>query len=165
MKKNRNKIDIEFDDIIGNPDYEHKLTEAEQDQVREYRENLYNKRSKEDKIKDILLGFRFSLIDYIENENPKEIIQLGQFLYELLDQIKVRKGAFAEYIEISPRNINKYFNGERKFAIEHLLKLEKLFNVHAETLLEIQLKNELIQMKKAHKGEYDNYKLEDLLSA
>lgn len=163
MKKN--KVDMEFDDIIGNPNYEHQLTKAEHDQVREYRERLYAKRSQEDKIKDILLGFRFSLEDYAETENPEKIIELGDFLYELLDRIKVRKGAFAEYIEISPRNINKYFNGERKFTIEHLLKLEKLFNVHAKTLLEIQLKNELIQIKQSHKGEYDKYKLEDLLPA
>lgn len=95
----------------------------------------------------------------------KKIIELGDFLYELLGQIKVRKGAFAEYIEISPRNINKYFNGERKFTMEHLLKLEKLFNVPAETLLEIQVKNELIQIKQSHKGAYDKYKLEDLLTA
>lgn len=163
MKKN--KIDKEFDELIGNPNYEYKLTKEEHDQVREYRENLYNKRSREDKIKDVLLGFRFSLEDYAETENPKKIIELGDFLYELLGQIKVRKGAFAEYIEISPRNINKYFNGERKFTMEHLLKLEKLFNVHAETLLEIQVKNELIQIKQSHKGAYDKYKLEDLLTA
>lgn len=163
MKKD--KVDREFDELIGDPNYRHHLTKAEHDQIRKYREDLYNKRSKEDKIKDILLGFRFSLIDYIENDNPEEIIQLGDFLYKLLDQIKVRKGAFAEYIEISPRNINKYFNGERKFTVEHLLKLEKLFNVHAETLLEIQVKNELLQVKQSQKGAYDKYKLEDLLTA
>ncbi|MNK05388.1 helix-turn-helix protein [compost metagenome] len=163
MKKD--KVDMEFDDTIGNPNYEHQLTKAEHDQVREYRENLYNKRSREDKIKDILLGFRFSLEDYAETDNPDKIIELGYFFYALLDQIKIKKGAFAEYIGISSQNINKYFNGDRKFAIEHLLKLEKLFDVHAETLLEIQLKNELIQMKRSHKGEYDKYKLEDLLPA
>lgn len=163
MKKD--KVDMEFDDIIGDPNYKHQLTKEEQNQFRQYRQSLYDKRSKEDKIDDILTGFRFSLEDYAETENPKKIIELGDFLYELLDRLKVRKGAFAEYIEISPRNINKYFNGERKFTMEHLLKLEKLFNVHAETLLEIQVKNELIQMKQAHKGEYDKYKLEDLLTA
>ncbi|MGV3610330.1 MAG: helix-turn-helix transcriptional regulator [Fluviicola sp.] len=163
MKKD--KVNREFDELIGDPNYKHKLTREEHDQVHAYREKLYNERSREDKIDDILTGFRFSLRDYAENGNHTEIIQLGEFLYKLLDQIKVRKGAFAEYIEISPRNINKYFNGERKFTIEHLLKLEKLFNVHAETLLEIQTKNELIQVKQSHKGEYDKYKLEDLLTA
>lgn len=163
MKKN--KVDIEFDDIIGSPDHKVELTVAERDLLREYRANLYNKRSREDKIDDILTGFRFSLRNYAETENPEKIIQLGEFLYELLNEIKIKKGAFAEYIDISPQNINKYFNGDRKFAIEHLLKFEKLFDVHAEILLEIQLKNELIQIKQSHKGEYDKYKLEDLLTA
>ena len=55
MKKS--KVDIEFDDIIGSPDFEHPLTQKEHDQIREYRENLYNRRSREDKIDDILAGF------------------------------------------------------------------------------------------------------------
>jgi plasmid maintenance system antidote protein VapI len=161
MKKN--KIDIEFDELIG-AQVPKELTKKEHDEIREYRLKLYNERSHEDKIKDILLGFRFSLRNYVETENPKKIIQLGEFLYALLNQIKIKKGVFAEYIEISPQNINKYFNGERKFAIEHLLKLEKLFDVQAEILLEIQSRNELLQMKQSHKGEYEKYKLEDLLA-
>ena len=160
MKK-ENKI--EFDDIIG-VDQSKELTKKEHDSIREHRRKLFEKRSTEDKINDILTGFRFSLKNYAENENPGDIISLGHFLNVLLDQIKIKKGVFAEYIDISPRNINKYFNGERKFSIEHALKLEKLFNIHAEVLLEIQLKNELIETKRLHKGEYDKYNLSDLLT-
>lgn len=154
----------EFDDLIGSQT-PRELTKTEHDQIREYRRKLYAERSREDQIKDILLGFRFSLLNYIEKENPEKIILLGEFLDQLLHQVKIKKGLFAEYIDISPRNINKYFNGERKFTIEHALKLEKLFDVRAEVLLEIQLRNELIQMKRSHKGEYDKYKLQDLLTA
>ena len=162
MKKN--KINIEFDDVIGSQGPK-ELTKKEHDEIREYRLKSYNERSQEDKIKDILLGFRFSLVNYVEKENPENIILLGDFLNELLSQIKIKKGVFAEYIDISARNINKYFNGERKFSIEHALKLEKLFDVHAELLLEIQLKNELLEMKRSHKGEYDKYSLNDLMTA
>ncbi|MNU52197.1 helix-turn-helix protein [compost metagenome] len=161
MKKD--KIDIEFDDVIG-AQTPKELSKKEHDQIREHRLKLYNERSREDQIKDILLGFRFSLMNYVEKENPENIIHLGDFLDALLSQIKIKKGLFAEYIDISPRNINKYFNGERKFSIEHALKLEKLFDVHAEILLEIQLKNELIQTKRSHKGEYDKYNLNDLIA-
>lgn len=140
------------------------LTKKEHDLIREHRRQLYEKRSSEEKINDILTGFRFSLKNYADNENPEDIILLGQFLNTLLKQINIKKGAFAAYIDISPRNINKYFNGERKFSIEHALMFEKLFKINAEILLEVQLKNELIAAKKSHQGEFDGYNLNDLLA-
>lgn len=160
----KSKKKIEFDDLIGGKGSK-ELTKKEHDAIRAYRRQLYEKRSSEDKINDILTGFRFSLKNYADNENPEDIILLGQFLDLLLKQINIKKGAFAEYIAISPRNINKYFNGERKFTIEHALILEKLFNINAEVLLEIQLKNELIETKRTHQGDFDKFKLSDLLSA
>lgn len=159
--KNDKKID--FDDVIGG-NIVKEFTEKEHNSIREYRRQLYDKRSSEEKINDILTGFRFSLKNYADNENPENIILLGQFLNLLLKQIKIKKGAFAEYIEISPRNINKYFNGERKFSIEHALILEKLFDINAELLLEIQMKNELIKAKRSHQGNFDKFNLRDLLA-
>jgi plasmid maintenance system antidote protein VapI len=160
MKKNKK---IDFDDVIGG-NITKELTKKEHDVIREQRRQLYENRSSEEKINDILTGFRFSLKNYADNENPEAIILLGQFLDVLLKQIKIKKGVFAEYIDISPRNINKYFNGERKFSIEHALILEKLFKINAEILLEIQLKNELIDAKRSHQGEFDKFNLSDLLA-
>lgn len=162
MKKDK-KIEPAFDDIIGGT-ISTELTKKEHDLIRAHRRQLYEKRSSEEKINDILTGFRFSLKNYADNENPENIILLGQFLNALLKQINIKKGAFAEYIDISPRNINKYFNGERKFSIEHALMLEKLFNINAEILLEVQLKNELIAAKRSHRGDYDKFNLSDLLA-
>ncbi len=157
------KKKIEFDDVIG-IDQQKELTKKEHDLIRKQRRKLFENRSSEDKINDILTGFRFSLKNYAEKESPEKVISLGQFLNSLLKQVDIKKSKFAEYIKISPRNINKYINGERKFSIEHALKLEKLFNVQAKLLLEIQLKNELIEMKHSNKGKYDNYNLKDLLA-
>ncbi|MFK7786930.1 MAG: transcriptional regulator [Crocinitomicaceae bacterium] len=160
MKKDKK---IEFDDVIGG-NVSKELTKKEHDSIREYRRQLYEKRSSEEKINDILTGFRFSLKNYADQDNPEDVILLGEFLNVLLKQIKIKKGAFAEYIDISPRNINKYFNGERKFTIVHALMLERLFKINAEMLLEVQLKNELIEVKRSHQGEYDKFNLNDLLT-
>jgi plasmid maintenance system antidote protein VapI len=160
MKKNEK---IEFDDVIGG-NISKELTKKEHDSIIEYRRQLYEKRSSEEKINDILTGFRFSLKNYADKENPEVVILLGQFLNLLLKQIKIKKGVFAEYIGISPRNINKYFNGERKFSIEYGLILERLFKINAEILLEVQLKNELIEAKRSHRGEYDKFNLSDLIT-
>lgn len=161
MKKNN--INIEFDDVIGLSKPK-ELTKKEHDLIRENRRKLFEKKSSEDKINDILTGFRFSLKDYAEKANPEKVIKLGHFLNMLLKQVNIKKGVFASYINISPQNINKYFNGERKFSIDHALKLEKLFDIEARILLEIQLKNELIERKRSFKSDYDNYNLNDLLA-
>ena len=156
-RKNR-----EFDDVIG-LNKEMLLTKDEHIQVREYRRKLYEDRSNEEKTNDILIGFRFSLKNFAENEGPDDVILLGHFLNQMLKKLNIKKGVFAEYIYISLRNINKYFNCERKFRIDHALKLEKLFDVHAEIFLEIQIKNELIQTKRSKEGAYDKFNLKDLL--
>ena len=87
MKKNKK---IDFDDVIGG-NISKELTKKEHDVIREQRRQLYEKRSSEEKINDILTGFRFSLKNYADNENPDDIILLGQFLDVLLKQIKINK--------------------------------------------------------------------------
>ena len=160
MKKK--KINIEFDEVVGVQE-PRELTKKEHDKVRENRRKLYEKRSSQDKINDILIGFRFKLKNYAESSDTEDTILLGQFIDAILSQMEIKKKQFAEYIDISPRNINKYFNGERKFNIDHALKLGNMFGVSAEILLEIQLKNELFKAKSSNKGEYDKYSLKDLL--
>ncbi|WP_339870394.1 helix-turn-helix domain-containing protein [uncultured Algoriphagus sp.] len=152
-----------FDEVIGN-DEELKFTKNDHESIRDYRRKLYENRSDKDKVRDILTGFRFSLVNYVDTNNPDQVKSLGLFITDLLEELNIKKGVFAEYIYISPRNINKYFKGERKFSIDHALMLEKLFNVQAETLLEIQLKNELIETKRSHEGEYDKINLNDLIA-
>jgi plasmid maintenance system antidote protein VapI len=101
---------------------------------------------------------------YLNNQDPDQIVRLGDYLEDLLNQLKIKKGVFASYIEISPRNINKYFSGERKFTIDHALKFEQLFQLPAEIFLEVQLKNELIETKRSSRKTYEKYDLNDLLA-
>ena len=61
MKKDKK---IEFDDVIGG-NISKELTRKEHDSIREYRRQLYENRSSEEKINDILTGFRFSLKNII----------------------------------------------------------------------------------------------------
>lgn len=70
MKKNKK---IDFDDVIGG-NITKELTKKEHDSIREQRRRLYENRSSAEKINDILTGFRFSLKNYADNENPEDII-------------------------------------------------------------------------------------------
>ncbi|GAA0892866.1 hypothetical protein GCM10009122_25450 [Fulvivirga kasyanovii] len=161
MKKD--KINNEFDEIIGGQE-SRELTKNEHDKIREHRRKLYEERSSDDKVNDILTGFRFKLRNYADDKGSGNVVLLGEFIDAILSQMEIKKKHFAEYIDISPRNINKYFSGERKFNIDHALKLESMFGISAKILLEVQLKNDLLKAKASNKDEYNKYQLKDLLS-
>lgn len=159
---NSGKENMEFDEVIGSQE-EIILSEQEAELIRTHRKKLFGDRTEQDRINDVLIGLRFSLVRYLETQESKEINTLGMYLRDVLDQLNVKRGVFAEYIEISPRNINKYFIGERKFTIDHALKFEQLFRVPAEIFLEVQIKNELIEAKRSSRKTYEKFDLNDLL--
>ena len=160
MKKEENN----FDDIIGG-DKSRALTKKEHDKVRAHRKALYARRKQKDKIDDMFEGFRFALRNYAAQQEPEEVILFGTYLDNLLSELKIKKGDFANYIAINPRNINKYLKGERKFNIEHALKLEQLFNISAKTILEVQLSNEVLEAKQRKNNDLKNLNLNDLLAS
>jgi len=161
---NPRKENIEFDEEIGSQD-KISLTKDDQELIKIHRKRILQDRSEEDRINDILMGFRFSLMNYLGTQDSTEIKLLGEFLKKVLDQLNVKKGDFAEYIDISPKNISKYFSGERKFTIDHALKFEQLFRIPAEIFLEVQVKNELTEAKRSSRKTYEKYDLNDLLPA
>ena len=93
-KMKKGKTNPEFDEVIVGV-APSDISKKEHDAVRAYRLKLYEERSSADKIDDILTGFKFRLDNYVANENPKDIIHLGQFLNTLLDQINIKKVRFA----------------------------------------------------------------------
>lgn len=160
---NAENKNMELDEVIGSQD-EVILSEKDAELIRTYRRKLLEDRTEQDRINDVLTGLRFSLMKYLDTPDADKIVRLGDFLTDLLAQLNIKKGAFAEYIAISPRNINKYFSGERKFTIDHALKFEQLFQVPAEIFLEVQVKNELIEAKRSSRKTYEKYDLNDLLA-
>jgi plasmid maintenance system antidote protein VapI len=160
---NDEKKNMEFDEVIGSQD-ETILSKQDVELIRTHRKKILEDRTEKDQIDDVLTGLRFSLKRYLDTPDSDEIVRLGDFLVNLLAQLNIKKGVFAEYIDISPRNINKYFSGERKFTIDHALKFEQLFQVPAEIFLEVQVKNELIEAKRSSRKTYEKYDLNDLLA-
>jgi len=166
----KREVKIEFAEAIGKLPLR-KLTKDEKRKIQEERAEKYHQRSKNSKIDDILIGFRFSLLNYSKLENPTKIILLGQFINSIIkeinsiDDVKIRKEDFARYLDISPSNIHKYLNGTRKFNIDHTLRFERIFKIQAQIFLQIQSKNELIEQKRKSVGEYDKYSFNDLVKA
>ena len=158
----KNKGDIRFDVEIGSKK-PRDWTKKEFDSLDTFMRNRHEQRSDEDKLDYVLTGFKFAIRNYLGQAQPKKIVLLGDFITDVLTATDIGKGRFANYIDLTPQNFNKYLVGERKFNIEHARKLENMLKVNAETLLKVQLKNELLKAKTLHKGDYDNYDMRDLL--
>lgn len=68
-----------------------------------------------------LLSLRFQMETYLERENPKKIIQIGEFLEEYVEALKIKKRDIQsknELMEIIDRDKKKY----EKYKLEDLLK-------------------------------------------
>jgi addiction module HigA family antidote len=154
--------EMNYDDLIGSMK-SREITKKQHDNIRAARKAAFEKRLDKDKIEDILVGFRFSIRRQAINELHEENETFGRYISELLEQMNIKRSAFANYISISPRNINKYLNGERKFNIEQALMLEKIFKVSAKTILQAQLNIEIANARKKTKA--DDLNLNDLLNA
>lgn len=154
--------EMNYDDLIGSMK-SREITKKQHDNIRAARKAAFEKRLDKDKIEDILVGFRFSIRRQAINELHEENETFGRYISELLEQMHIKRSAFANYISISPRNINKYLNGERKFNIEQALMLEKIFKVSAKTILQAQLNIEIANARKKTKA--DDLNLNDLLNA
>ena len=159
MTKNKKpEKNVDFDVGIGSG---REWTKKEFDDLDEFRRLVYKKSSSKEKLHNISLSFRYILEDYLDEENPKEIIQLGDFFKKFLMRIKIKQNLFAKYIDLTPQNFNKYIVGDRKFNVDFALKIEKIFNVNAFLLTKVQLKNEILSVKNLKMKKYD---INDLLS-
>ncbi|KAA3628744.1 MAG: addiction module antidote protein, HigA family [Bacteroidetes bacterium] len=117
----------------------------------------------EDFVVNQLLSLRFQMETYIAKEHPGELIQAGEFLEGFVKALKIRKKDFAEYIGYKESNLSAILKGRRKINSDLALKFGEIFSVNPEVWLNIQNKNELLEMIDKDKEKYERYKLEDLL--
>ena len=111
------------------------------------------------------MGLQFQMEDYLNSTGFKQgkLKLAGEFLRSFLDTLNIKQKNFAAYIEIRPSNLSKMLNGERPINPETALKLEKIFHTRAIIWLEIQSKNELIQLSKIKNKELKKYSLNNLI--
>jgi len=130
-------------------------------------QKLIEARSKElsesELIANQLLSLRFQMESYLSVEHPKEVIQVGEFLEEFVEALKIKKKEFAKYIEYKESNLSAIFKGRRKINTDLAIKFGEIFRMNPVIWLHIQSKNELIEIIDRNKKKYERYKLEDLL--
>ena len=110
-----------------------------------------------------LFSIRFQMESYLDTAQPEQLKGAGRFLEEFIAVLKIKKKAFAEYIDYKESNLSAIFSGKRKINTDLAIKFGEIFNVDPVIWLHIQNKNELIETLKENKSKYEKYKLKDLL--
>jgi len=106
------------------------------------------KQSKERKLANKLLSIQYMLEDYIQNENDNEVLKILDFIKMYLKALNLTKKELADYFEIRDSNLHKYLSGERRLNADIALKISEFTHTKPEYWYRVQIKNELIELKK-----------------
>ena len=141
--------------------------EVTSDEFNKLQAILLNKskaQTKQQKRKIELMALKITMEDYLKTEEVKELKFAGEFLRSYLKVLDIRQNRFAKYIGIMPSNLSKLLNGERTINTELALVLGNIFDLDPMLWLEIQAKNELIDLASKRRGQFNKYTLDDLIT-
>lgn len=134
--------------------------------VNEFIKNHSEKQTKAEKIQNRLLSIQYKLEDYIEDDTikEKEVLDILDFVKMYLTALDITKKDLAKYFGMQDSNLHKYLTGQRKLNPEIVLKLSSFSNTKPEYWYRVQVKNELVKLKKEKIKDYEKYDYKKLLS-
>ena len=134
--------------------------------INEFIKNHSNNQSKERKIRNKLLSIQYKLEDYIEKDNIKEneVLDILDFVKMYLKALDITKRDLAKYFGMRDSNLHKYLTGKRKLNPEVVLKISSFSRTKPEYWYRVQVKNEIVKLKKENTKDYDKYDYKKLLS-
>jgi addiction module HigA family antidote len=111
-----------------------------------------------------LSGLRCRMEDYLRGESLRGRIEtIGQLLRECVEVLKIRNKDFASYLGIEESNLSAILSGRRRISPDFALKLERIFNIPAILWLNIQNKNEILELRKMQDTSSYKLSMADLL--
>lgn len=120
--------------------------------------------SKEMIVTNRLLSIQYKLEDYIKNESDDtEVIKILDFVKLYLKALNLTKKELANYFEMRDSNLHKYLSGERKLNAKLVMKLSTFSHTKPEQWYRIEVKNELIELKKENVDYYKKYDYVNLI--
>ena len=126
-----------------------------------------DKQSEERVLRNNMLAVQYEIEDYLESENISvdKTLEIGHFVKLYLSEMNLTQTKFAKAIEIQPSNLYKYLKGTRKLNADLALKFSYFFNTNPEMWIMIQVKNEIIQLKRenSNKSQYKKYDYKNVL--
>lgn len=127
------------------------------------------KRSPEQRLKNELLAIQYQMEEYIEesDERNKKQYDIDSFLSAYLSTLNLNFKKFALSIDTTDGNLKKYLSGKRKFNTDLAMKFGNFFHTSPDLWLKVQLKNELIALKKEQKqvSRYKKYDYKKVVAA
>jgi plasmid maintenance system antidote protein VapI len=102
------------------------------------------------KLKNSMSSIRYRMEEYLQNEaiREDELLGLDSWLKDYLKVLNLTLKKFADIIENKDGNLKKYLIGERKFSTDLAMKFGHFFHINPEIWLNIQIKNEMILLKR-----------------
>lgn len=126
-----------------------------------------SKQSRERKLTNELLSIQYKLEDYIqkENDDDDQVLKILDFVKMYLNALNLTKKKLATYFDMQDSNLQKYLSGERKLNAKIALKLSAFSHTKPEHWYRVQVKNELIELKKEKQNvaEYQKYDYRNLV--
>lgn len=127
----------------------------------------HSSRSPEQLRRNAMLAVQYKMEQYLNDQETsfEQICTIKDFVTEFLKVLSINKSAFAGFIDMDGANLNKYYRAERRFNTELALKFGHFFHTSAELWLQVQIKNELLELEreKAASDKYDKYDYEKAL--
>lgn len=125
------------------------------------------KQSEQRVLKNKLLAIQYRLEDYIEKDTKGKKLLAIDFVKMYLDTLNITQRKLAELFEMKDSNLHKYLVGERKLNTDLVLKLSSFSHTDPEYWLRLEVKNELMEIKKEKKSSnrYKRYDYKNLLKA
>lgn len=123
--------------------------------------------SKERKIRNKLLSIQYKLEDYIEKDDIKEneMLDILDFVKMYLKALNITKRDLAKYFGMRDDNLHKYLTGKRKLNPKVVLKISSFSRTKPEYWYRIQVKNEIVKLRREQIEDYEKYDYRKLLSS
>ena len=160
----KSKKNIDFKVEIGT-NHSKQWTDKEISELKSFVKENAKQRSEEQKIKNELMAIRYEIEDYI-NDNDAKPLSIEKVVLDCLNVLNLSFRKFAINLDTTDSNLKKYLSGERKFNADLAMKFSYFFHTSAELWLRLQLKNELLEIKKGKKQvkNYERYDYRNVIS-
>ena len=93
----------------------------------------------------------------MSERNDTEVLKVLDFVKLYLKVFNLTKKELANYFEMRDSNLHKYLSGERKLNAKLVMKLSTFSHTKPEQWYRIEVKNELIELKKENVDYYKKY--------
>ncbi len=161
--KNRKKQTAELDATISGREW----SAAEMADAKAFAKARYANLSPEARLRNEMLSIQYRMEHYINTEKSglKNPVLLEEFLRDYLKALDITFKKFAQAIDTTDGNLKKYLSGERKFNTDLAFRFASFFHTTPDVWLRINIKNELLELKKEKKqiNKYKKYDYEKVL--